>query len=70
MSGIRKFKPGVKILRYFPNTVITATLPCLTVTKHKKRTAPMRIKSGKKGIRKIFSKLLNLTLGNVFVDIW
>src|ERR1700743_2170659 len=32
IKGILKFKPGVNILRYFPKTVITAIVPCFTVT--------------------------------------
>jgi hypothetical protein len=32
IRGILKFKPGYKILLYFPNMDITAIFPCWTVT--------------------------------------
>jgi len=32
IKGSLKFKPGVNMRRYLPNTVITAIVPCFTVT--------------------------------------
>ena len=34
INGSLKFKPGDMMRRYLPNTVITAIVPCFTVTKH------------------------------------
>jgi hypothetical protein len=43
INGILKFRPGVRMRWYLPNMVITAIVPCLTVTNEENIT--IRVKN-------------------------
>jgi hypothetical protein len=61
MKGTLKLRPGVRMRRYLPKTVITTIVPCLTDTKDEKSIT--------KKIKTTINEVISGVMVNSFVSI-